>query len=65
MKSMTLTSINEQFMAHRQHCAACRSNGAALCRIGMELILAFHDVIVATSLTEIRAQEAARRKATA
>lgn len=62
---MTTVEINVAFMAHRKNCTLCASNGPALCYVGMELLRMFHDVIVETSLEEIRAQETARRKVSA
>jgi hypothetical protein len=63
MASVTATSLNEQFMQHRMTCKVCDSEGPALCRVGLKLVLAFHQVIVDSSLEELQAQEKAQRQA--
>ncbi len=58
---MTLTSINEAFCQHRKTCQWCGSSGPALCRIGLELLSLFHDVLVAATLEEVKAEVKAER----
>ena len=43
----TLTSINEQFMAHAKTCEMCAPARFGVCRRGVELLLEFHSVIQA------------------
>ena len=41
----TLTSINEEFMAHRNSCKTCAGSGPGVCKRGCEILLAFNAVI--------------------
>src|ERR1019366_9891344 len=43
----TLTSINEQFMAHAKTCEMCAPAHFGVCKRGVELLLEFHSVIQA------------------
>jgi len=43
---MTLTSINEAFILHREVCKVCASDGPAVCKKGLHLLLHFHQLIV-------------------
>ena len=43
----TLTSINEEFMAHAKTCTICVPHRFGVCRRGVDLLLAFHSVIQA------------------
>ena len=43
---MTLTSINEAFMRHRAVCKVCASDGPAVCKKGLPLLLHFHRLIL-------------------
>ncbi len=51
---MTLTSVNQSFMKHREQCPLCCSSGPGLCRVGMELMRLFHAVLVAEIAKEMR-----------
>lgn len=52
-KDTDLISVNEAFMAHRQHCALCGGNGPGVCQTGMELLRMFHAGLVAAVAQEL------------
>ena len=43
---MTLTSINEAFILHRQACKTCAADTPAVCKTGLHLLLHFHQLIL-------------------
>jgi hypothetical protein len=44
---MILAEINDAFILHRQVCKTCGSDGPALCRTGLNLLLQFQLLLVA------------------